>query len=130
MLSAELADANLIAYKLPPIFHDPGFVVQHSLAEIERANITIDGAPSYSGERMLVMKLQQYGARPRTITTTITTTLTTTEIQKLDVTDLTIAVGASVIVGMAAGFGLALTRRSRKSNPTDKKITKRERPVV
>lgn len=117
-LSAVLTDANVTIRDLPPIMHDDiGFITQQPTSEFLGANITIDGpAPNdatYS--RMIVMKLQQYGAPPRTITTT--TTLTTTELLRRDLADLTLAVGASVIVGIAAGFAVALTMWRRRSNP-------------
>jgi hypothetical protein len=112
-LNAVLADANVTTRDLPPIIHDDlGFVVEHPASEVLRANITIDGPPpdnaSYS--RMIVMKLQQYGAPPATVTTTVraTVTMTSTELQRPDLTSQTIVVGISVAVGIAAGSGVAL----------------------
>lgn len=112
-LSAVLTDANVTIRDLPPIIRDDlGFVAQQPPSEVHRANITIDGPPpsnaSYS--RMIVMKLQQYGAPPVTVTTTVRTTVTTTsnELQRPDLTRLTIVVGISAAAGITVGSAVAL----------------------
>jgi hypothetical protein len=126
-LSAALTDTNVTIRDLPPIMHDDlGFVAQQPASEVFGANITMDGpAPnnaSYS--RMIVMKLQQYGAPPATITTTVGTTVTKTSTE-LQTTVTTVSPAPSpipfigvpeVLIAILLGVFVAARRQRNRAH--------------